>query len=138
MQRGVRLAVMISLVLVSAGAAEAKERHSMTARVCGASGCVLIRDDRLISSVFQFSEAFNVARAPRPAPFWMIEFRWKENLFPPSRYLYVPSRRRIRILSPDASYWRRLAEGLRAPLKRMTRNIKPYPVPRRWPRTQSP
>ena len=106
----------------------------MTARVCGASGCVVIRDDRLLSSVFQFSEAFKMAPTPRPAPFWKIEFRWRGNAFPPTQYLYVPSRQRLRIHAPGAMYWRPLPWTLGRPLAQMTRNINPYLMPRRWPR----
>jgi hypothetical protein len=129
-----RTALMTLLLLASAGTAEAKEKHSVTARVCGAARCVVIRDARLISSVFQFNEAFIIARTPRPAPFWKIEFKWSNDAFPPTRYLYVPSRQRIRIASPDARYWRPLPEALGNPLRQMARNIKPYPAPQRWPR----
>jgi hypothetical protein len=122
------------LLMTFATTAEAKERHSLTARVCGAGHCVVIRDARLVSSVFHYSEAFNMVDPPPPAAFWKIEFRWSKNAFPPTRYLYVPSRQRIRIHAPDAMYWRLLPEALEDPLERMTRTLEPYSARRRWPR----
>jgi hypothetical protein len=88
----------------------------------------------LIGSALQFNEPFNLLDAPRPAPFYRIAFGRSYGPGFPQRYLYVPSRDRIRVDGAGLSYWRSVPRGARGALERMTHGLRPYPAPRRWSR----
>jgi hypothetical protein len=74
--------------------------------------------------------------APSPAPYYTVTFR-----FPKSgrqydwSYLYVPSRRMVRITSSggESVYWRTAPQPVQQAFATIGKSMKPYRRPSRWP-----
>jgi hypothetical protein len=119
------------LFLTGLGAATAKDAITRL-RLCGASGCVTVRDMTTLQILMTYIGSW-AAEPPAAAPyltFAPIPTRQWPSSYP--RYVYVPSANVIRIHYPSsASRWSGI--GNAAPLlHQLTAGIRAYPTPSAW------
>jgi hypothetical protein len=124
-----RLVALIALILLAgAPVAEAKG----TAQVCGAGGCKTVTDPGLVGPL---RSTFGPARAPRPAPFYVVRFCPGVDCEGriDSSYLYVPSARAMRAnnIGSGPVHWMQ-ASLLSSLLAQLTRGLEPYPASPTW------
>ncbi len=120
--------VLVAAALALVGTAEAK--GPMSARTCGSSGCVTLTG----TAVYRLEEGlrapFLLLGVPRPARFYTVAFEGRGFSW---SYVYVPSRRIVRIADGTSSpYWRAAPETLLSTLSRLTRGLKPYAASPTW------
>lgn len=124
-----RLVTLIALLLLAgAPAAEAKG----TAQVCGAGGCVTVTDPGVVGPL---RSTFGPARAPKPAPFYVVRFCSRADCRGPIdwSYLYVPSARVMRANHIGSGPVRWMQASLLSSLvAELTKNLKPYPASPAW------
>jgi hypothetical protein len=141
------IGALVATVLLAASAATAKEAPS--AVVCGMSFgrpaerlCLsLDKRDRLRSLIEgSINDPFEMRTRPRPAPFYTVTFRYREDSRWNWSLIYVPSRRLIRETTPvgmvtpgkRSVYWRSVPMGVTTAFRTLDERIRPFPGPRRW------
>lgn len=127
--------LIVVALLLTATAASAKGPGR--AIVCGRGACLTFTDrDVLLSQLVDNSGPFGLASAPRPAAFYTATFRFPgENSQYDWSYLYVPSRRMVRITSSggESVYWRSASSPVRQAFATIAQRLRPFRAVRRWP-----
>jgi hypothetical protein len=126
---GVLLAPM--LLLTGLGAASAKDAITRL-RLCGASGCVTVRDMTTLQILMTYIGAAT-AQPPSPAPYFTfapIPTREWPSSYP--RYVYMPTATLVRIrYPPSPAAWATVGEA--APvLQQLTAGMRAYATPSAW------
>jgi hypothetical protein len=126
---GVLLAPM--LLLAGLGGASAKDAITRL-RLCGASGCVTVRDMTTLQILMTYIGAAT-AQSPSPAPYFTfapIPTRQWPTSYP--RYVYVPRATLVRVrYPPSPATWATVGEA--APvLQQLTAGMRAYAAPSAW------
>jgi hypothetical protein len=129
--KAVVIALSFATLLLAVGHAGAKDAIDRL-RLCGASGCVTVRDMTTLQILMTYIGAADAAR-PSPAPYFTFAaVRTAEWPTSYPRYLYVPSRATVRITYPaGVTRWATVGDGAQV-LRRLTTGIRPYASPRTW------
>jgi hypothetical protein len=77
---------------------------------------------------------------PRPAPFYTVTFRYRENSRWNWSFLYVPSRGLIRQTTPvgmvkpgvRSVYWRTVPTNVTRAFEALDKRLRPFPALQRW------
>jgi hypothetical protein len=146
-----RLAIPVALAgaLLGTSAASAKEPPQTT--VCGRSlsmpterACLHLNDlndrDEIRYQLADSGEPFELRSRPRPAPFYTVTFRYREDRRWNWWFLYVPSRGLIRqttsvgMVTPGSrdTYWRTAPTNVTRAFETLSKRFRPFPAPRRW------
>jgi hypothetical protein len=136
----VAIPVLLAAALLSAPAASAKEPPQTV--VCGRSLCLHLDWGGQIAPQLAGSigEAFQMRIRPRPAPFYTVTFRYREDRSWDWSLLYVPSRDVIRqttsvgMVTPGVRgvYWRTVPTNVTRGFETLSKRLRPFPAPRRW------
>jgi hypothetical protein len=143
---GLAIPVVLAAALLGASAAGAKEPPQTA--VCGRSlslpaerACLHLDDrDQLGYLLADMGEPFAMRSRPRPAPFYTVTFRYREDRRWNWSFLYVPSRGLIRQTTPVGmvrpgrrdTYWRTVPTNVTRALETLSKRLRPFPAPRRW------
>jgi hypothetical protein len=137
--------VLAAAALVGAEVASAKGPSH--AKVCGKSldrptarACsVLTESNEIFYDLLDQSEPFTLVETrPRPAPFYRVGFAYHHSPAPGeyrwSSYIYVPSRRLMRITMSGGAgpYWRAAPATVMKAFETVSKQLRPFPAPRRW------
>ena len=131
-----RIAITVLLAaaaLLVATAASAKGPSRTV--VCGKSACLTLNDrDELTYQLLDQSEPFSLRARPRPTPFYTVAFRFPGGERWNWSFLYVPSRRMIRVTSSGglSVYWRTAPTTVIKAFQPLSAQLKPFSAPRRW------
>lgn len=124
-----RLVTLTAFVLL-AGAPTAQAKG--TAEVCGANDCTTVTEP---GDVGYLRSTFGPARAPEPAPFYVVRFCSRADCRGPSEwsYLYVPSARAMRADDIGSGPVRWMEASLLSSLiAELTKDLEPYPASPAW------
>jgi hypothetical protein len=146
---GIAIPVVLAAVLLGASAASAKEppQTAVSGRsIVGLSdlpterACLKLSDrDEVVYQLLDQGEPFALRSRPRPAPFYTVTFRFTEGRRWNWSFLYVPSRRLMRVTTSvgtvtDARdvYWRTAPATVAEAFEVLSKQLRPFPAPRRW------
>jgi hypothetical protein len=133
--------------LLGTSAASAKEPPQTT--VCGRSltlpterACLHLdwRDQIAQQLVGSIGEPFHLRSRPRPAAFYTVTVRYREDRRWNWSFLYVPSRGLIRQTTPvgmvsratRSVYWRTVPTNVTRAFATLSKRLRPFPAPRGW------
>jgi hypothetical protein len=145
--------VVLAVALLGTSAASAKEPPQTTvcgSSVIGSSGllrprrvCLLLNDGNDPSEIRYLladsGEPFELRSRPRPAPFYTVTFRYREDRRWNWSFLYVPSRGLIRqttsvgmVTGTRDVYWRTVPTNVTSAFGTLSKRLRPFPAPRTW------
>jgi hypothetical protein len=144
-----RRTVIVALTTALLGASGADAKEPPQTAVCGRSlglpterACLHLdwRDQIAGQLVGSIGEPFHMRSRPRPAPFYTVTFRYREDRRWNWSFLYVPSRGLIRqttpvgMVNPGARsvYWRTVPSDVTRAFRTLSKRLGPFPAPRRW------
>jgi hypothetical protein len=145
----IAITVVLAAALLGASAASAKEPPQTA--VCGRSivglsdqptgrACLQFSGrDEVIYQLLDQGEPFALRARPRPAPFYTVTFRFTEGRRWNWSFLYVPSRRLMRVTTSIGTvtnardvYWRTAPKTVTEAFEVLRKQLRPFPAPRRW------
>jgi hypothetical protein len=143
-----RLAIPVVLAAALLGTSAASAKEPPQTAVCGRSlslpterACLHLKDrDELGYQLADMGEPFELRSRPRPAPFYTVTFRYREDRHWNWSFLYVPSRGLIRqttsvgMVIPGTRdvYWRTAPTNVTRAFETLSKRLRPFPAPRRW------
>jgi hypothetical protein len=146
-----RFAITIALAAVLLGAPTANAKEPPQTAVCGRSivglsslpterACLKLSDrDEVVYQLLDQGEPFALRSRPRPAPFYTVTFQFREGRRWNWSFLYVPSRGLMRVTTSvgtvtDARdvYWRTAPATVVEAFEALSKQLRPFPAPRRW------
>jgi hypothetical protein len=139
--------VALTTALLGASAASAKEPPQTA--ICGRSlslpterACLHLDWGDQIAHLLvgSIGEPFHMRSRPRPAPFYAVTFRYREDSRWNWSFLYVPARDVIRQTTPvgmintgtRSVYWRTVPSDVTRAFETLSKRLRPFAAPRRW------
>jgi hypothetical protein len=144
-----RLAIPVVLAVALLGTSAASAKEPPQTAVCGRSlslpterACLHLDWGNQTASLLAGSigEPFHMRSRPRPAPFYTVTFRYREDRRWNWSFLYVPSRGLIRQTTPVGMvmphrrdvYWRTVPTNVTTAFEMLSKRLRPFPAPRGW------
>jgi hypothetical protein len=133
MAKRLLIAVLTAAVvlLVGLGAATAKDAITRI-RLCGASGCVTVRDMTTLQILMTYIVP-STAQPPAPAPYFTFApVRTRQWPISYPRYVYVPTANLVRIrYPPSPASWGNVGDAAQV-LEHLTAGMRPYAARSAW------
>jgi hypothetical protein len=146
-----RIAITVVLAAVMLGASAANAKEPPQTAVCGRSivglsnlpterACLKLSDrDEVVYQLLDQGEPFALRSRPRPAPFYSVTFQFTEGRRWNWSFLYVPSRGLMRVTTSVGTvsgardiYWRTAPKAVTEAFQALSKQLRPFPAPRRW------
>jgi hypothetical protein len=127
------IGVLMAAVVVLAGLGAATAKDAITRlRLCGASGCVTVRDVTTLQILMTYIVP-STAQPPAPAPYFTFApVRTRQWPISYPRYVYVPTAKLARIrYPPSPAIWGTVGEAAQV-LEHLTTGMRPYTAPGAW------